>query len=196
MVKVWSLEGGRSLMNDDVMRALLEGPIGQTLTEADAAEIASLGTVKTLAHGEPLFAIGSSADAMYVVLDGSLQVLLGSSDDETPVATLSPGQLVGELEVMTKTVRVASVAAQVESKVLEIPVEDFNELLTENRASATRIVQVIAKTLARRLAAVNQRLTTRANEPPADEDEIVEITDTDVTIIEDDDLDVLDKLWS
>ncbi len=183
-------------MSDDVIRALLDGPIGRVLTEADATEIASLGTVKTLAHGQPLFAAGADAKALYVVIDGSLQVLLGASDDETPVATLLPGQLVGELEVMTKTSRVASVAAQVESQVLEIPAEEFDRLLSENRSSATRLVQVIAKTLARRLAAVNQRLTTRANEPPPDEDQVVEIVDTDVTVIEDDDLDVLDKLWS
>lgn len=183
-------------MSNDVIRALLDGPIGQVLSEADATEIASLGSTKTLTHGEPLFAAGSAADALYVVIDGSLQVLLGSSEDETPVATLSPGQLVGELEVMTRTVRVAKVAAQGETEVLAIPIEKFDELLSENRSSGTRLVQVIAKTLARRLAAVNQRLTTRANEPPPDEDEVVEIVDTDVTIIEDDDLDILDKLWS
>ncbi|MEO0813559.1 MAG: cyclic nucleotide-binding domain-containing protein [Myxococcota bacterium] len=183
-------------MSEDVSRALLDGPIGQVLNDADASEIASMGTLRTLAHGEPLFVAGSASDALFVVVDGSLQVLLGNSDDETPVATLSPGQLVGELEVMTKTVRVASVAAQGESKVLVIPVEQFDALLSENRASGNRLVQVIAKTLARRLAAVNQRLTTRATEPAEDMDEVVEIVDTDVTIIEDDDLDVLDKLWS
>lgn len=180
----------------EVIRALLDGPIGQVLTEADATEIASLGSVKTIGHGQALFSAGQAADALYVVIDGSLQVRLGTRDDETPVATLSPGQLVGELEVMTKTSRVASVVAQVESKVLEIPTSHFDELLSENRSSGTRLVQVIAKTLARRLAAVNQRLTTRANEPPPDEDEVVEIVDTDVTVIEEDDLDVLDKLWS
>lgn len=183
-------------MSDDVTRALLEGPIGSVLTAADASELAELGTVRPLTLGETLFTSGEDAAALYVVLQGSLQVLLGSGDDDTPVATLQPGQLCGELEVMTRSLRVATVAAQVESEVLELPLSAIDELLEQNRASGTRLVQVIAKTLARRLAAVNQRLTTRANEPPADDVEIVEVVDTDVTVIEDDDLDVLDKLWS
>ncbi|MEM6730830.1 MAG: cyclic nucleotide-binding domain-containing protein [Myxococcota bacterium] len=183
-------------MSEDVTRALMEGPIGQTLTAADAAEIAQLGQPRDIQHGETLFAAGDPASSLFVVLDGSLQVLLGSSEDETPVATLSPGQLAGELEIMTKTPRVATVAAQGESRVLEVPLEELERLLDENRSSGTRLVQVIAKTLARRLAAVNQRLTTRANEPSTVEDEVVEIVDTDVTIIDDDDLDVLDRLWS
>lgn len=183
-------------MSDDLTRALLDGPIGSVLTAADASEIAQLGSTRDLDLGEPLFAVGDEASSLFVVLQGSLQVRLGSAEDDTPVATLQPGQLCGELEAMTRTLRVATVAAEVESQVLELPLAALDDLLEQNRASGTRLVQVIAKTLARRLAAVNQRLTTRANEPSPDDIEIVEVVDTDVTVIEEDDLDVLDKLWS
>ncbi|MEL6758797.1 MAG: cyclic nucleotide-binding domain-containing protein [Myxococcota bacterium] len=183
-------------MSDEISRALMDGPSGQILNSADAAEIAGLGATRTVQQGEVLFGLGDPADALCFVLDGRLEVRLGSDEDATRVASLGPGQLAGELEAMTRTLRVASVVAEVDTRILELPISELDRLLEENRASGNRLVQVIAKTLARRLAAVNQRLTTRAHEPASAEDEVVEIVDTDVTIIDEGDLDVLDRLWS
>jgi CRP-like cAMP-binding protein len=133
----------------------------------------------------------------------------GASGD-TVVATLGPGQIVGELEVMTQSARVASLVATEESSVLELPVTRFDELLAQNRPAGVKLVTSIAKALARRLAAVNQRIVTRtaataaaaaaaAPKPPpraATAEQVVEVADTDVVpVIDDEDLDVLDKLW-
>jgi len=53
------------------------------------------------------------------------------------VATITPGQIVGELEVMTGTPRVASLVAVEEALLLEIPADKLDQLLRLNRRART-----------------------------------------------------------
>jgi CRP-like cAMP-binding protein len=187
-----------------------------------------------------LFKSGDPGNALFVVLTGGLEVVLGSAPNETVVATVSPGQIVGELEVMTSSLRVATLRATDTTLLLELSAQQLDQLLKENRPEAVKLVSTIAKTLARRLAAVNQRIVARppqaaaavpkgivqvptgtkaALPPPGGKaplppggaprpvpvtapvaaaqasGEPEELAEADV-VMDDDDLAVLDKLWS
>lgn len=181
-------------------QALLETPLGSVLSAAEAADLAQAATVRTIPRGQHLFRAGDRGTALYVILSGTLDVVLGQqAAGETVVATLGPGQIVGELEIMTHSARVASLVATEDASLLELPASRFDEMLKANRPAATKIVTTIAKALARRLAAVNQRIVSRGAAAAAqvhEPEEPVEVSDQDVVpVIGDDDLDVLDKLW-
>jgi len=187
-------------------QALLETPLGSLFTNAEATELAEAAAQRSFSRGQALFRAGDRGTALYIVLSGSFDVVLGQGGPgDTVVASLGPGQIVGELEVMTQSARVASLIATEDGSVLELPVARFDALIADNRPAAVKLVTSIAKALARRLAAVNQRIVTRqaaaAPKPPpkpaAPVETVVEIADTDVVpVIDDEDLDVLDKLWS
>jgi CRP-like cAMP-binding protein len=180
-------------------QALLETPLGSSLSAGEAADLAQAASQRTIPRGSYLFRAGDQGSALYIILSGSLDVMLGPAIGGTVVASLGPGQVVGELEVMTGTARVAGLVATDECNVLELPAARFDEMLKANRPGAVKLVTNIAKALARRLTAANQRLTTRSPAPaaahaPAEPQEIV---DTDlVPVVDDEDLAVLDKLWS
>ena len=186
---------------------LMATPLGQLLSASEATELVDASKTRSLARGTHLFRAGDKADALYVVLTGSFDVVLGQAGRaETVVAKLAAGQIAGELECMTKSLRVASLIATEEAEVLELAAEKFDAMGKDNRPSATKLLQTIAKTLARRLAAVNHQIVakappapmqtpTQAPEPKSTQDP-VELDDTDVVPMDDEDLNVLDKLWS
>lgn len=183
-------------MNDTV-QLLMASSLGKVLSAAEASELVQAGTTRSVNKDAPLFALGDQGDALYVILQGSAKVVLGkASTGVVDIATLGAGQIVGELEVMTRSLRVATVVATEDTTTLELTQATLDGLLDENRAAANKLVLYIARTLARRLASVNQRLVGREQAPPAESAEPMEIDDADVMPIDDDDLDVLDKLWS
>jgi hypothetical protein len=94
-------------------------------------------------------------------------VWIGIPQGGTKIATLGAGQVVGELEVMIRSPRVASLAAAEETRLLAMPAAKLNHMLEQNDPAATKLVLIIARTLARRLAAVNQRVVKGAPLPPA-----------------------------
>ena len=95
---------------------------------------------------------------------------------------------------MTQSLRVASLMAAEDVMLLEIPADKLDQLLRLNRPSANKLVAYIAKTLARRLAAVNQRIIAKQPPPPPADAKPVELSDKDL-VVDDEDLKVLDKLW-
>ncbi len=183
-------------MNDAVQR-LMQTSLGNTLSAAEASELAQSATVRSIARGNYLFRAGESSDAFFVILQGAFDVVLGqAATGEAVVATLGAGQLAGELEAMTRSLRVASLVATEEATVLDIPLGQMQTMLADNRAAANKLVQHIAKTLARRLAAVNQMILARAPKPePAIDEPVEQVSEADVMPIDDEDLGVLDKLW-
>jgi len=187
----------------EIVQALLQTPLGMLMNAAEAADLAQAARQRLVKRGQFLFRVGDKGDAMFIILGGTLDVVLGqAAAGQVVVATLGSGQIVGELELMTASLRVASLVATEDTTLLEIPGGRFEEMLKANRPAATKLITTIAKALARRLAAVNQRIVAKAAPPPpADADaaaaEPLAVDDTDIVVgIEDEDLDVLDKLWA
>lgn len=187
-----------------LVEALMNTSLGNLLTTDDAKSLAQTAKARTLRRGECLFTAGDPGDALAVVISGSLEVILGQpGTGATVVATVGAGQVVGELEVMTKSRRVATLVATTDSEVLEVEGNALEGMLERHEPAATKIMVYIAKTLARRLAAVNQRIIDKAPKAPpptapapdSGGDKIVELDEADVVAIDDDDLEVLDKLW-
>jgi CRP-like cAMP-binding protein len=180
--------------------ALSATPLGTMLSPGETAELSQNAVTRNVGRGTYLFRAGDPGGALYVVLKGSLDVVLGQpASGETVVASLGIGQIAGELEAMTRSLRVASLVATEDATVLEIQAGQLENMLQTNRSVATKLVLLIAKTLARRLAAVNQMILARTPKPAAPEParpEPEEIEEADVLTIGEDDLDVLDKIWS
>ena len=192
-----------------ISEQLLATPLGETLSAGEASELVEAAKTRSVARGSYLFRSGEQGNALFIILDGAFDVVLGQPGrSETVVAKISGGQVVGELEVMSKMARVASLVAIEEATVLELDAARFESMLGDNRPAATKLLQKIAKTLARRLASVNQRIVEKTpqaatNTPApapaaaaAQDSDPEMLDDADVMPMDDDDLDVLDKLWS
>lgn len=188
----------------ELVDRLLATPLAAALGESAVRALAAQASLRKLQQGQYLFCVGDAGDALFVVLTGRLEVVLGKLGRcETVVATLGAGQVVGELEVMTGSARVASLLAIEACELLELKADTLAPLLAQNDVAANRLVATIARSLARRLAAVNQRIIAKAPPPPpvnvattVPDDIQVEEVEAEELIVEDADLDVLDKLWT
>jgi CRP-like cAMP-binding protein len=179
----------------DAVAVLMDSPLNQVFTAGDAAELVKMGSIRALNRGKYLFKTDDPGTALYILLQGNLEVVLGNrAMGETVVANIGPGQVVGELEVMTQSKRVASLMASEEALLLELPADKLDQLMRLNRPSAMKLVFHIAKTLAGRLAAVNARIMAKQppTPPPDAKDEVLSEKDL---VVDEDDMKVLDKLW-
>ncbi|MEZ4272810.1 MAG: cyclic nucleotide-binding domain-containing protein [Myxococcota bacterium] len=169
--------------------------LGTHLTQEEAKELIQSSQERHIPRGTTLFCAGDSGDALYVIVEGALEVILGPRRGGTVVATLGAGQIVGEVEAMNRSARVASLVATIDTLVLELSGEKFREIISENRPIATKMVTYIARTLARRLASINQRIIAKQTPQKTTESSLQKLAE-DLVIVDAEDLDVLDKLWS
>ena len=93
-------------------------------------EVAALAQDTSLRRGEWLFREGDDADALYAVRLGHLEVVR-ESGEEVPHAlnTLTRGAVLGELALLSDSVRSASVRALRDSELLRIDRASFESLL-------------------------------------------------------------------
>ena len=113
--------------------------------------------IVTLKPGEILFREGDDAQAMYVVKQGTLRILSGS----TILETVRTGGIVGEMAIIEAHMpRSATVIAGTYCELVEIDVPRFLSLVANNPAFSITALRVIS----RRLRVMNRRyrVTTRS----------------------------------
>ncbi len=104
----------------------------------------------TLKPGEILFREGDDARAMYVVKQGTLRILSGS----TILETVREGGLVGEMAIIEAHMpRSATVIAGTYCELVEIDVPRFLSLVANTPAFSITVLRVIS----RRLRVMNRR---------------------------------------
>jgi CRP-like cAMP-binding protein len=103
-----------------------------------------------LAAGETLFHAGDPADGMFVVLEGSLNVLVG----DKVVENSQRGAILGEMALVDNTPRGASVVAVQTSKLAKVDQRRFQRLIQQNPFFATHVM----KELVERIRSMNRLL--------------------------------------
>ena len=90
--------------------------------------------------GEFLVRQGDPADAMYLVTGGRLQVLgIGADGSETRIGEIGRGEVVGEMALITREPRTASVQAVRDTQLLRLPADAFTRLVSEHPEALRRV---------------------------------------------------------
>ena len=97
--------------------------------------------------GDVLVREGFEVDAMFLVIDGSYQVTVGSRE----IAKLNPGEIVGEMSFIDSRPPSASVKALERSLVLSIPRSRVAQKLADDTPFAARFYRALAVMLVDRL---------------------------------------------
>ena len=88
--------------------------VEQVIKLTDAAQIVNCRA------NQHLIEKGHTADSMYILIEGSLEVTIPKDEEEVVVASIWPGDCVGEMSLLTGEPRSANVRAKVNSTLLEI----------------------------------------------------------------------------
>lgn len=101
--------------------------------------------VVTVKAGDALFRKGDPAKAMYVVLSGELKV----GDGNKIFEQLAPGGLVGEMALIDRASRAATVTAMADSTLAEVDEKRFLFLTQQTPSFALNVMRVLSQRLRR-----------------------------------------------
>ena len=117
--------------------------------------IDAVTATRTIGEGDVVCAEGDKADRWWIVADGLADVTVGG----LYVATIGPGETIGELALLDGEPRAATVTAVTGMRLHEVDGDGFLDALQAN----PRLAVALARQLARRLRATNRRPV----QPPA-----------------------------
>jgi 1-acyl-sn-glycerol-3-phosphate acyltransferase len=102
--------------------------------------------------GDIIFRQDDPGDTLYVVASGQVEVIAGA--DSTPLASLGPGSIVGELAILLGEPRSATLRASAESVLWALRRRDLDDLLSDHPTIGVEL----SRELGRRLVATNRRI--------------------------------------
>jgi HEAT repeat protein len=132
------------------MISLRRVPLFSELSGEDLRGVAEILEEVELPAGRDVFQKGEPGEDMYVVLDGQVAI----RDGELELAKLGPGELLGELAVLDRDVRMADAHCLVDTRLLRLRGADLTELMARRPQIQEQILLVVV----RRLRSVTQRL--------------------------------------
>ncbi|HKA43541.1 MAG TPA: cyclic nucleotide-binding domain-containing protein [Burkholderiales bacterium] len=138
------------------------------LSPDDCSRLLALGHLHETTAGEELTRQGTVGYCLYVVESGELAVVCRvPGNEEEILETVRPGTLVGELAVLDRRPRSASLRAQRPGVVRIIDLRSFEALALEGGASGYRILRVVAASVYVRLQASRMAVAARVRNAAA-----------------------------
>ena len=139
------------------MGLLRSVPLFAELDEAELERFSRVAVPRSYPEGTRVFHEGDHSDACYLVRSGTFRVTREHPDGRAiTLATLSPGDIVGELAMLDGEVRSASVETLGgKGELLALPASDVRSLLEKHPDITVKMVAA----LTRRLRAANERIS-------------------------------------
>jgi CRP-like cAMP-binding protein len=135
-------------------------PRAPTITDKEAMTMSVNFTrpikPRIVSAGETIIREGESGTTLYIVIDGLVEVLVGA----TPVATVGPGGIIGEMAVITGQPRSATIVARATTWLAPIDARHFAHLVQNTPYFASQLLEQLSERLheADHLIASGQRL--------------------------------------
>jgi CRP-like cAMP-binding protein len=117
-------------------------------------------TLKSVKAGEVLIQEGQAGEALYLVKYGRLRVIKRHDGSVYEIATISTGDVLGEVAVLFQTVASAEVLAMDDCELYEIPMPIIQDVLESNDRFLRSLTQLAEKRSAAGAIAVNPVFST------------------------------------
>jgi CRP-like cAMP-binding protein len=110
--------------------------------------------------GGVIFKAGDPGEALYIILEGQVEVLKPGTEGEPEevVSELGQQDIFGEMALFENLPRSAAIRAKTDTKLLRMPSEYFDKLLKEDNVIALKVYQAINLILCHRLRDTTERL--------------------------------------
>ena len=132
-----TLEGGKQMKTLDtlpLMKRILflsKVPLFAELNPPDLMSVAKAAEENLYPDGQLIAAQGDPGGEMHVVVTGEIEVRIANSDDRLELARRGPGDVVGEMSVISGQPRMASLVAVGDVRTLSIDRSRFERILAE-----------------------------------------------------------------
>ena len=144
------------LTNLDLIRRV---PLFSMLTPAQAESLAGAVGKRRVKRGESIVEQGKKCESLFIILAGRARVVVTDRRDrEVILATLHPGDYLGEMSLIDHEPHSATVEAEVQTDALVLGGEDFNRCLLENHSTMSAVL----KGLVQRLRSADRKIESLA----------------------------------
>lgn len=130
------------------------------LTDAERSAFVDAGLVRSYHSGEVIIAEGDKVENLMFIKSGNIRVTRTFLDNLCAefAGPLGPGEVVGEMSFMDGHGASATLVADGETEILNIPRETVFKMIEDNSDFAARFYQSLFLDLARKLRSTNQRV--------------------------------------
>jgi len=90
---------------------------------------------------------GEIGDELHLVLAGTVAVTRGGTGSASKVAQRGPGEVVGEMSIITRKPRVASLIAEGDVRTIRIGRQEFESMIRERPDVSLAMMRVLAERL-------------------------------------------------
>jgi CRP-like cAMP-binding protein len=134
----------------DIQSVLKQVPLFSGLDDKLRGRLAAQGTRRSFVPGDYIIRQGDPASALYILLQGRVQVEQDNDGSPQVLRELVPYAFFGEVALIEKTLRTASVKALEETECLLLPAWEFTALLKEYPDMADVVLHELIDRLHRR----------------------------------------------
>ncbi len=126
------------------------------LPDSDLDWLAERAEPLSIEAGSNLIEEGQPGDAAYIVLDGEFEVIKKSGHQDIVIAVREGGEVFGEMALIDRSPRTATVRAVRGSDVLKIGGDTFQQLLAHSPSASLSILQTVIQRLRQNDALLRQ----------------------------------------
>jgi CRP-like cAMP-binding protein len=140
---------------------LSRSPLFEMLSNQELEYVADLSRPRRFSAGQVIFEEGELGDSLYVIVSGEMEVHRRDAQGGQQVLTrLGPPDFFGEMSLIDKEYRSATVKAKTDAELLQLTAENLTTFRKQHRDGFTFVVINIARVLSARLREANARLGT------------------------------------
>jgi CRP/FNR family transcriptional regulator, cyclic AMP receptor protein len=134
----------RLFSQDTKVQALKGAPLFEGLSRKELVQLARVCEDLEVKPGKVLCKEGELGHEFFVIVDGKVQV----TRKGRRVATLSSGDFVGEVAVVTEMPRTATVTAETPVRLFVLTRREFRAVLDQNPTVERKVLRALARRLA------------------------------------------------
>ncbi len=119
---------------------MVDEAVMPSLDPSEIAQLESSGSRRLVRAGEYLYRAGDTGYDFYVVLSGSIDIILDVDDEERVIVTHGPGRFLGELNLLTGLRVFVSARVADDGEVLAVPAEEFRRIISTQEQLSDKIL--------------------------------------------------------
>jgi signal transduction histidine kinase len=136
---------------------LRKSPLFEGLSDDELKQLMDNAKPVSLRAGEYLMKQGDAGDSAYVVLQGEFEVRKQSGQSVIKIDVRNPGDVLGEMALLSRSPRSASVIAITDCETLCISQENFEKLLSTSSTAALAVLHWVMMRLSQNDALLHQQ---------------------------------------
>jgi HEAT repeat protein len=122
-------------------------PLFENLSPSDIKQVAAIAGEETFGDGDIIVQQGELGDVMFIIASGEVRVITNEGQKEVELARRKSGEYVGEMALISKEPRIATVAAVGNVRTLSIDQKSFESILRDRPDVSLAVIQVLCERL-------------------------------------------------